>query len=147
MFIFDEKTIEAILKGFENKELASNDTVVGPGGRIRKTSKPDDKEEPCSRPGCIHWQPPPPCVWDAPCKADCFETPPGIQPGRNPLTHGKQGHGVPKESAGSQERRQNREIMKLLTPDCCAGCSTSGGGTSSSGGPAPGLPVLVMKLC
>lgn len=85
LFVFDEKTIETILSRFQNKELAPSNMVRGPGGRLREV-KAVVKEEPCTRPGCVHWKPPPPCLWDAPCKADCFETPPGIQPGRNPLS-------------------------------------------------------------
>lgn len=88
MFVFDEKTIQTILNSFETKELATNkDAKIGPGGRIRNEPKPVSMEV-CTRPGCVHWQPPPPCVWDLPCKADCFETPAGIQPGRNPLKRG-----------------------------------------------------------
>lgn len=156
MFVFDEKTIQTILNSFETKELATKGTkTIGPGGRIRNETKPIVKEV-CTRPGCVHWQPPPPCVWDLPCKADCFETPAGIQPGRNPLTRGG-GGGCVKESRGQSEVRgampggshQPHQRMKLLTPECCTGCSASnsGGAAAASGGPAAGLPVLVMKLC
>lgn len=157
MFMFDEATLKSIINSFDKKELAAKDAdvVIGPGGRPRKASKNVAKEEPCTRPGCIHWQPPPPCVWDAPCKADCFETPPGIQPGRNPLTGGgisKVGSTSTKRSAeghGSHQRgsHQSPARIKLLTLDCCTGCSAPGGGGSASGAPAAGLPVMVMKLC
>lgn len=148
IYVFDEKTLDTIMKRFENKELAPSDVVIGPGGRPRKATKPVGKEEPCTRPGCVHWQPPPPCVWDAPCKADCFETHPGIQPGRNPLTGGGASRQTSNRGGGPQGAGATSERMKLLTPECCTGCSSSGGGgASSSGGPAAGLPVLVMKLC
>ncbi|XP_039760285.1 uncharacterized protein LOC120633928 isoform X2 [Pararge aegeria] len=79
MLLFDEKTFYTIINKFEDKELAPSDVIVGP----RKVKMAEVKEEPCTRLGCVHWKPPPLCVWDAPCKADCFETPPGIQPSRN----------------------------------------------------------------
>ncbi|CAH2989452.1 unnamed protein product [Chilo suppressalis] len=145
---FDEKTIATILKRFESKESAPSNVVVGPGGRIRKTVKPVHKEEPCTRPGCMHWQPPPPCVWNAPCKADCFETLSGIQPG-----HNLKGTGASQQLGHSnnvlRESHRTVEKIKLLMPECCTGCSASGvgGGTSSDGSHAAGLPVLVMKLC
>lgn len=150
---FDERTMNQIMKRFDKKELApSEKKVVGPGGRIRDPSKSIvPKEEPCTRPGCVHWQPPPPCVWDLPCKADCFEAHPGIKPGRNPLTGGGGSSGTSGASGGnvrSQGIQRPREIMKLLTPECCTGCSApGGGGAMASGGPAAGLPMLVMKLC
>ncbi|XP_063548666.1 uncharacterized protein LOC134755914 isoform X1 [Cydia strobilella] len=156
-FVFDEKTLDTILKRFEDKELAesSDKPVAGPGGRVRKP-KPPVLEKPCTRPGCVHWQPPPPCVWDLPCKADCFETPAGIQPGRNPLKSGGGGwiskEGESSVALGSPNKApsgQHHNKMKLLTPECCTGCSGAGGGgasASASGLPA-GLPVLVMKLC
>lgn len=154
MFVFDEKTINKILSSFDSKELAAkkDDVVIGPGGRPRKVSKTVAKEEPCTRPGCVHWQPPPPCLWDAPCKADCFEAHPGIQPGRNPLTGGgsRSVAGGSKPAGGLGGSQHPRDVMKLLTPECCTGCSTSGGGSGAAGGgggPAAGLPVLVMKLC
>lgn len=86
MFSFDENVKQHILKSFDDKVLAHNNTVVGPGGRVRKTSQSVTKKEPCSRPGCLHWQPPSPCVWNAPCKADCFEALPRIQPSHDSLT-------------------------------------------------------------
>ncbi|KAJ8736426.1 hypothetical protein PYW08_007082 [Mythimna loreyi] len=150
---FDENTMNQIMKRFDKKEMASRENkIAGPGGRIRdptKTSVP--KEEPCTRPGCVHWQPPPPCVWDLPCKADCFEAPAGIQPGRNPLSGGSGSSGT-RGPAGrhvqSQGTQGTREIMKLLTPEYCTGCSAPReGGGMASGGPAAGLPMLVMKLC
>lgn len=107
----DQETVEAIIKRFKTKDMADHDVVVGPGGRVRKV-KPKKEEEPCTRPGCVHWKPPPPCLWDAPCKADCFEAHPGIQPGRNPLTGSGGFRGM--QPGGSQGQR-----MKLLTPDCC----------------------------
>lgn len=147
MFIFDEKTIKNIINSSESKELVEKQGVtVGPGGRPRKAAKPIIKE-PCTRPGCVHWQPPPPCVWDAPCKADCFETPAGIQPGRNPLTRGL---GMIATTGGLNqgEAHRPRERMKLLTPECCTGCSASGSSAAGShGGPSAALPVMVMKLC
>lgn len=153
MFVFDEKTVNKILSSFDNKELAGKEEmVIGPGGRARKVSKTVAKEEQCTRPGCVHSKPPPPCVWDAPCKADCFEAHPGIQPGRNPLTGGG-GHSVSggsKPVGGKPGSQQPRNVMKLLTPKCCTGCSAPGagsGGAASGGGPAAGLPLLVMKLC
>ncbi|CAH1375587.1 unnamed protein product [Tenebrio molitor] len=41
---------------------------------------------PCCRPCCKHWKPKePPCLYDDPCKADCFNHPPGMKPsGRYP---------------------------------------------------------------
>ncbi|KOB66443.1 Uncharacterized protein OBRU01_14994, partial [Operophtera brumata] len=153
VFVFDEKTINKILSSFDNKELAAtDDMVIGAGGRARKVSKTVAKEEHCSRPGCVHWQPPPPCVWDAPCKADCFEAHPGIQPGRNPLTGGggQSSSGGSKPAGGASGSQQPRNVMKLLTPECCTGCSAPGGGCGAAaggGGPAAGLPVMVMKLC
>lgn len=44
------------------------------------------KPGPCTRPFCKHWQPKDssPCIYDLPCKAACFDHPPGIKPGRNP---------------------------------------------------------------
>ncbi|VVD04168.1 unnamed protein product [Leptidea sinapis] len=124
VFLLDEKTMDTIMNRFERKEIASDEVVIGPGGRPRKLKPPVQKEE-CTRPGCVHWKPPPPCVWDAPCKADCFEAHPGIQPGRNPLT----GDGGSNTYSG--------------------GCSSKAGGPTSSENPsaAAGLPVLVMKLC
>lgn len=83
MLTFDEATYNTILSRFKSKELASNEVVIGPGGRARQVKKAEAKEEQCTRAGCVHWKPPPPCLWNAPCKADCFEAPPGIQPGRN----------------------------------------------------------------
>lgn len=115
IFVLDEKTIESIMNRFESKEKAPSDMVTGPGGRLRKAVKPTNKEETCTRPGCVHWQPPPPCVWDLPCKADCFETPAGIQPGRNPLSSGY-GKSTPGRSSGG-----GGGMVKLLTPECCRG--------------------------
>ncbi|XP_073958233.1 uncharacterized protein [Choristoneura fumiferana] len=151
VFVLDEKTMDDIFKRFESKELAepSEKVVIGPGGRPRKVKKPVVKE-PCTRPGCVHWKPPPPCVWDLPCKADCFEAPVGIQPGRNPLSGGSGGSSGSGGGAGHGGRGggQPGERMKLLTPQCCTGCSAPGGGSAAaSGGPAAGLPVMVMKLC
>ncbi|CAH0766831.1 unnamed protein product [Diatraea saccharalis] len=150
--VLDKKLIESILKCFEAKELAQNDIVLGPGGRVRKTSTSIKKDEPCTRPGCIHWQPPPPCMWDAPCKADCFEARPGIQPGRNQMKEGGVlGVNQPlgQDVGELNKPHQINQPIKLLTPNCCTGCSTSGGGggPSSSGGQMAGLPVMVMKLC
>lgn len=34
----------------------------------------------CRRPCCKHWKGPDPCLYDAPCKAHCFNHPPGIKP-------------------------------------------------------------------
>lgn len=152
IFVLDEKTLNTIMSRLESKEKAPSDMVMGPGGRLRKAVKPASKEETCTRPGCVHWQPPPPCVWDLPCKADCFETPVGIQPGRNPLTAGggsciRDTSGTTSSGAKSARAPMSGERVKLLTPECCTGCSSGGGGASSSGGPAAGLPVLVMKLC
>ncbi|XP_045528453.1 uncharacterized protein LOC123716652 isoform X2 [Pieris brassicae] len=109
MFVFDEKTLESIMSKFNNKEVASSKekVVIGPGGRPRK-SKVEAPKEICTRPGCVHWKPPPPCVWDAPCKADCFEAPPGIQPGRNPLTGG----GGP--NAGPYKSGEKVKILTLI---------------------------------
>lgn len=106
MVVFDEETIQMILKKFEDKEIASEEVVRGPGGRVRKIKK-EVKEEPCTRPGCVHWKPPPPCVWDAPCKADCFETPVGIQPGRNKMTGGSGFNG----SSGSSINPKYKLLM------------------------------------
>lgn len=149
---FDENTMNQIMKRFDEKKLSSRETkVLGPGGRLRDpTNITASKEEPCTRVGCVHWQPPPPCVWNLPCKADCFEAPAGIQPGRNVLT-GDGGSRSVRPPAGrdvqSHGTRGTREIMKLLTPEYCTGCSASGGGAMGSGSPAAGLPMLVMKLC
>lgn len=144
MFTFDEKTIQMILKTFDKKELAHNDIDLK--SRPRKLSS---KEEPCTRPGCVHWQPPPPCVWDAPCKADCFETPPEIQPGRNPVTTigGSIAIGSQRQSSYQREHK-TKERIKLLTPKCCTGCSApSASDAPRDGSPAAGMPLLVMKLC
>lgn len=150
MFVFDEKMIKEILSSFETKDLANKNDgmVLGPG--LRKVAKPNVKEE-CTRPGCLHWKPPPPCVWDAPCKADCFEAHPGIQPGRNPLTGGG-GNFVTgaSKNVGASSSSQPRQVMKMLKPESCTGCCAPGGGSgvaAGGGGPASGLPVLVMKLC
>lgn len=118
MFVFDEKTINKILSSFENKDAAKDkdDVVIGPGGRPRKVIKAVVKE-PCTRAGCVHWQPPPPCCWDAPCKADCFETPPGIHPGRNPLK-GAGGGGGSGNNATKQGREQPPKMV-LLTIERC----------------------------
>lgn len=149
IFPLDEKALNQIIKRFETKEMAPRIPKSGPGGH--GAIKPVTKEEPCTRPGCVHWNPPPPCVWDAPCKADCFETPVDIRPGRNLLMGGG---GASKSSGGylggkvSQGTQQPRERMKLLTPECCTGCSSGGHGQgSASAGPAGGLPLMVMKLC
>lgn len=151
---FDENTMNQIMKRFDKKELASRETkIVGPGGRIRDPTKNSlPKEELCTRPGCVHWQPPPPCVWNLPCKADCFEAPAGIQPGRNLLTGGGGSSGTKGPASHhmqSQGTQRPREIMKLLTHENCTGCCSSPreGGAMASGGPAAGLPMLVMKLC
>lgn len=160
MFVFDEKTIDNILASFDKKTVREfdDDIVIGPGGRPRKLVKPVVKE-PCTREGCIHWEPPPPCCWDAPCKADCFETPPGIRSGRNPLTSGNSGgaSGFPSQvisRSGLASKKHDHKIsqkISILTPECCSGCSVPGGGALTAqgggGGPAAGLPVLVMKLC
>ncbi|XP_045473780.1 uncharacterized protein LOC123680116 isoform X1 [Harmonia axyridis] len=38
---------------------------------------------PCTRPCCLHWRPKEgPCLYDAPCKAHCYNHPPGIKPSR-----------------------------------------------------------------
>ncbi|CAK1544672.1 unnamed protein product [Leptosia nina] len=89
MFVFDEKTLEGLISRFNSEDVKpSDDTlVIGPGGRPRRP-KVEAPKEICSRAGCVHWKPPPPCVWNAPCKADCFEAAPGIRPGRNPLAGG-----------------------------------------------------------
>lgn len=41
---------------------------------------------PCKRPCCKHWKPKDgPCLYDDPCKAHCYDHPPGIKPsGRYP---------------------------------------------------------------
>lgn len=109
MLMFDEATYNTILSRFESKELAPSDVVIGPGGRPRKVKKTEVKKE-CTREGCVHWKPPPPCVWDAPCKADCFEAPPGIQPGRNPLS-GSGGSKIPSASPAD-----NSVKFVMLTP-------------------------------
>ncbi|CAH1639655.1 unnamed protein product [Spodoptera littoralis] len=153
----DENTLNQILQRFESKELKVNDKkVAGSSGRQRDRdiTKSTTKEE-CTRPGCVHWQPPPPCVWDLPCKADCFETPASAQPGRNPLRGGGGGcfissvKGPTGRDLVSQGTQKHRDVMKILTPECCTGCSAPrDGGAMASGGPAvAGLPMLVMKLC
>ena len=148
---FDENTMNQIMQRFDKKELApSEKKAVGPGGQMRERSKNIvSKEEPCTRPGCVHWKPPPPCVWNLPCKADCFEAPAGIQPGRNPLVGGGGSHGTSGSSGRNvQGTKRPHEIIKLLMPECCTGCSAPrDGGAMASGGPAAGLPMLVMKLC
>ncbi|XP_045498126.1 uncharacterized protein LOC123696108 isoform X1 [Colias croceus] len=107
LFLFDETTLASILNRFNDKEVDSDDVVIGPGGRPRKPQIKAPKEV-CNRSGCVHWKPPPPCVWDAPCKADCFEAPPGIQPGRNPLTGGGGG-------SNTSGAYNTGEKIKLLT--------------------------------
>lgn len=87
VFECDQKLIDSIIARFDSKEVKKNIQTVGPGGRPRKESRAVAQEQPCTRPDCQHWNPPPPCIWDLPCKADCFETPPGIQPGRSPLNY------------------------------------------------------------
>ncbi|XP_063923952.1 keratin-associated protein 9-8-like isoform X1 [Zophobas morio] len=48
--------------------------------------KPKNKNEkyvpgPCTRPCCKHWKPKEgPCLYDDPCKAHCFNHPPGMKP-------------------------------------------------------------------
>ncbi|XP_045779623.1 uncharacterized protein LOC123877163 [Maniola jurtina] len=111
MLMLDEETYNTILRRFETKELAPSDVVIGPGGRPRKVKQTEVKDESCTRPGCVHWKPPPPCLWDAPCKADCFEAPPGIQPGRNPLT-GSGGSRIPSASPGENSGKK----FIMLTP-------------------------------
>ncbi|EFA09789.1 uncharacterized protein LOC661071 isoform X1 [Tribolium castaneum] len=53
-----------------------------------KPKKKSKKYEPgpCTRPCCKHWKPKEgPCLYDDPCKAHCFNHPPGIKPsGRYP---------------------------------------------------------------
>lgn len=39
------------------------------------------KPGPCKRPGCKHWRPKEgPCLYDEPCKAHCYNHPPGMKP-------------------------------------------------------------------
>ncbi|CAH0695141.1 unnamed protein product [Spodoptera exigua] len=153
IYDLDEKTLNQILQRFETKELKVNDKkVIGSSGRQNNIAKSHiTTNEECTRPGCVHWKPPPPCVWDLPCKADCFETPASAQPGRNPLRGGG-GFSSVKGSTGrdlvTQGTQKHRDVMKILTPECCTGCSAPrDGGAMASGGPAAGLPMLVMKLC
>ncbi|XP_060807621.1 uncharacterized protein LOC106135455 [Amyelois transitella] len=141
MYAFDEATLAKIFDSFDKKEVVKEEGRGGVHGR--KSQKPVTKAEPCTRPGCVHWKPPPPCVWDLPCKADCFEAHPGIQPGRNKYMSGGM-------IEGETCRSGRRPGVVMLSPEYCyyAGCSTPGGtSTGASGGPAAGLPMLVMKLC
>lgn len=81
-----DNVVYSVIECLESKDTVEiNENKLSRNNQSRGKAKPLNKEEPCTRPNCQHWRPPPPCVWDAPCKADCFETPPGIQPGRNPL--------------------------------------------------------------
>lgn len=157
-YVFDEKITQSILDQFETKQRTAAQGGAGPNARPSNRLGP--KEE-CTRPGCVHWKPPPPCVWDIPCKADCFETPAGIQPGRNPWGNSKtmkcvfESSEVARQGKAAAQRTQplptTRAVLKMLTPECCTGCApTSGAGAgaaAASGGPGVGLPVLVMKLC
>ncbi|XP_069362410.1 uncharacterized protein [Maniola hyperantus] len=111
MLIFDEETYNTILDRFETKELAPSDVVIGSSGRSNKVKQTGVKDQPCTRPGCVHWKPPPPCLWNAPCKADCFEAPPGNQPGQNPLT-GSGGSRIP---SASTSKNSDKKII-MLTP-------------------------------
>lgn len=162
-YVFDEKITQSILDQFTTKQTAQG----GAGSNTRRGSTLGQKEE-CTRPGCVHWTPPPPCVWDLPCKADCFETPAGIQPGRNPWGNSKtmkcvlESSEVAMQGKAAAQRTQplptTRAVLKMLKPECCTGYSgccapaASGAGAGAgaaavSGGPGVGMPVLVMKLC
>ncbi|XP_022909634.1 DBF4-type zinc finger-containing protein 2 homolog [Onthophagus taurus] len=53
-----------------------------PGGK-KDISVPNLLPPPecCTRPGCKHWKPPGgPCLYEAPCRAHCFNHPPGMKP-------------------------------------------------------------------
>lgn len=156
-YVFNEKITQSILDQFEtNQQIAQG----GSGPNTKLGNRLGQKEE-CTRPGCVHWKPPPPCVWDLRCKADCFETPAGIQPGRNPWGNSKtmkcvfESSEVTKQGKAADQRTQpppkTRAVLKMLTPECCVGCApasdSSAGPAAASGGPGVGLPVLVMKLC
>lgn len=136
VFKFDENTLNSILKSFEKKELISKGTT----GHARELK---ERESPCTRPGCIHRKPPPPCLWNAPCKADCFETSPNNQAGHNQL---RDDGGITTDSKSSKTDRPplHSLTMKLLNP---TGCSSGEDGATGSNGPLSGLPVLLMKLC
>ncbi|KAJ2947806.1 hypothetical protein O0L34_g9594 [Tuta absoluta] len=167
--VFDEQMTKSVLEYFGKQDIAKNDGFVkGPQNK----APPLKKSEPCTRPGCIHWQPPSPCVWDLPCKADCFETPAGIRPGRNPWVHGSGPCVVdktgPQKLADVVKANQQyqpsygagqtqavgygstpREAIQCMTPKCCTGCCVpSDGGAARSGGAqmSADMPVLVLKL-
>lgn len=156
-YVFDEKMTQSILDQFETKQRTAQGSF---GPNTRPLNRLGPKEE-CTRPGCVHWKPPPPCVWDLPCKADCFETPAGIQPGRNPWGNSKtmkcvfESSEVAMQGKAAAQRSQplptTRAVLKMLTPECCTGCAPASdagaGAAAASGGPGVGLPVLVMKLC
>lgn len=67
----DEQSMKTIIKRIQNKELPTQ----GDQKSYIKQQRKDISKEPCTRPGCVHWKPPSPCLWDLPCKADCFEIP------------------------------------------------------------------------
>lgn len=158
-YVFDKRMTQSILDQFETKH---QNAQGGFGPNTKLGNRLGQKEE-CTRPGCVHWKPPPPCVWDLPCKADCFEAPAGIQPGRNPWGNSKtmkcvfESSEVTKQGkAAAAQRTQpqptTRAVLKILTPECCVGCCTPASDSgavaaAASGGPGVGMPVLVMKLC
>lgn len=48
-----------------------------PAKKVSNVYKPG----PCKKPGCKHWKPKdPPCLYDQPCKAHCYNHPPGMKP-------------------------------------------------------------------
>nr|XP_026486399.1 uncharacterized protein LOC113393625 [Vanessa tameamea] len=106
LFVLDEQTMNAIINNIQNKKILTTDTKK-PNDRSQRI---DTVKEVCTRPGCVHWKPPSPCLWDLPCKADCFEAPPGIQPGRN-LLSGSGGSRIP-----SLPHREPGQHMIILNP-------------------------------
>ncbi|CAH0724786.1 unnamed protein product, partial [Brenthis ino] len=112
IYSFDDQTMENILSQFQNKDLKDSDRIaLGPGGRPQKPVRTVFKEE-CTRPGCVHWKQPSPCLWSLPCKADCFETPLIARPVTN-VINDDDGSSLPSvASANNQKERK----MIVLTP-------------------------------
>ncbi|KAG7310981.1 hypothetical protein JYU34_003833 [Plutella xylostella] len=126
--LIDEGYVEMILEQFEKKDVKSDRS--GGGGKGRGAGSAGE----CRRPGCLHWKPPAPCVWDQPCRADCFET----HPGRHTEVINP-----PRDSEAQGEAPAPRTKYKLLTGSCVAGCGEVQG---APGAPAAGMPVLIMKM-
>ncbi|XP_050348256.1 uncharacterized protein LOC126772126 [Nymphalis io] len=108
IFVLDEQKMKAIINNIQNKQLLTTESKK-PNPRSQRI---ETVKEVCTRPGCVHWKPPSPCLWDLPCKADCFEAPPNIQSGRNPLS-GSGGSRIP--SLPHREAKSGQRMI-ILNP-------------------------------